>query len=326
MSNLFNCSRAKNHGLGRDTALCPRKTSFYLLLSGVAFAFLFSCGPSREEKQLQEKSALISQTLDLEYPGLQTDSLQGHNFNFMRCADMKLQVENVLNSSNLIESLVENAGGYVSRSEMRSEILSKNSARVQKDSVLESSMYLTKNSLTLRVPAARFDTILREITSLSLFLDQIDKTTEDVKTMIYAKTVQREHLKDFANSIEKKAESPAKLKDFVNAREVVLEKRLSAENKDIEAYILSEKVNFSTLNVELYQAVQVKNSMLVLIPEMPSYEIPFTEQVISSVKNGFGVIKKTLLFFLNNWGILCISLLGYLVFMKIRSLKRNFTF
>jgi hypothetical protein len=316
MSNLKNCSRAKNNGTGTEMTMSLKKTIIYATGLLILFA---ACGPSMEE--FREKSAALSSKISQEYKGLHSDTINGISYNFIRSADMKLQVKNVLSCSNLIENMTKKVGGYLTKSELNTEIISQSTVRSKKDSLLETRMFVTKNCLTIRVPASQFDTTIRQITDLGLFLDYRTQKADDVKTTLYSNSEQKKQYHNFSKKVAKKAEESNQLADVVNAQEAVLAKNMLAEEKEMDSYNLYEQVNYSVIKVELYQPGQISNIMIAALPDVEPYEMPYSAQLGEALMGGLAILKKVLVFLTWCWGVVLPALLIFFLVKRFQNFR-----
>ncbi len=316
MSNLKHCSRANDRSTGAGT--------FYALNKAIVGAFIISIffsGCAQSMDDYREKSSAIDKEISKEYAGLYADSINGMTHNFIRTADMKLEVENVVSASNFIDAIVGKAGGYTAKSEIKTEITSRNSVRIKKDSLLDTRVFVTKNSLIIRVPASHFDSIIRKITDLGLFLDYRSKSAEDVKADLYANSEQKKSYQKFSRDVERSVKKSDKLSEIVNANEGVLEKALAAKQLENESYKLYEQVNYSVINVELYQQPQTSNVLVFSGAPVQPYETPYSTLLIEALIGGMTILKKILLFLAWSWGLVLPAILIFLLCKRYRFFK-----
>lgn len=322
MSNFKNCSGALYTGGGIGTVL-----SFNRLLS-LAFTIALgvlavSCGSNEERNsnfdQFPKTSTDMADSVAAGFPGLHTDTINGITHNFVRTADLKMRVKNVLATTNKIEDLALNYGGYISKSELYAHSLNVRSVRTKKDSLLEINQYLTSSAVRLRVPAYVFDTVIKEITAMGLFVDLRRQEADDVKIKLYANALSEKRLNHFGNALEKKVSANHKLNQINEVEENILKKQMLADSKKIDSYTLADKVNYSTVVVELYQTPQIASFVVPASPEVAVYEPPFYEQVSQSFFSGLNILKKIILLIVNSWSLIVFGMVVYFVVMKLKT-------
>lgn len=288
---------------------------FAALIAGVSF---FSCGPAREEMEKREAYAKasdeISDTVFASVPGIATDTINGVTHNFIRKADIKFKVKDVLNSSKKIEDVVGAAGGYISSSELTSHSQYSNSTRISKDSILEQTYYTTINTISLRVPNQKLDTVLRQISNLALFIDHRNLSSDDVKMKLFSNKLAEERHKNFKKNLIRKTEVlPGKQAQVVTTEDALLNNQAKLDDKKIETYDLADQVNYSTVSIEIYQSPSYIKQYLAVEEQIEPYQPSFFEKAGDGFVNGFGVLKSFILFVINSWGVILILILIYFV-------------
>ena len=80
---------------------------------------------------------------------------------------------------------------------------------------------------------------------------------------------------------------------------------------------LKDKVNFSTVVIELYQKVDYTRE-----PEI-NQETPFTEKFGNSFGNGWDAIKGVFLFLVTIWPIILIGIAGLIFYRRRRKSNKD---
>lgn len=319
MNSLKNCFGASIKSIKTSTLLF-KKTTFVLAV--VASCLMFNaCSSSSEEMQSKEALAEAAAILNGQ-SAITTDTINGVTHNFIRTANLKCKVKDVLNATKNIEDVVAQNGGYVSKSDLNSIVNYNNTVQVKKDSVLEMSYYNTVNTMTIRVPNKLLDTVIRKITALALFVDYRKLSSDDVKLKLVANKLAEARLLKFNHNVAKKSNSTkATEKTTVSTETAILDKQEQADESKIDSYDLADQVNYSTVQLEIYQDQKI-SSLILPKPEVPEvYETPFFTKLGSAFVNGFELLKTCLLFLINSWGLILVLVVAFLVIKKI--LKRN---
>jgi hypothetical protein len=319
MNSIKYCSNASK-AFVRTGMVLPKNFRFKFLSFLIISFFFFSCGSSAERMEDRGASSKASQEVadsaSAYLKGISTDTINGITHNFIRKANLKFKVKDVLFCSKKIEDIVANYGGYVSASELTSNKNYTQSTQINKDSLVEETFFTTINSISIRVPSQRLDTVLRQISDLALFIDYRNLHSDDVKMKLFSNKLAENRYKNFNSSLQQKTNTTkTKTSQVINVEESILNKQTSADEKRIESLELADLVNYSTINIETYQAQAVLKQVLAVPNRIEPYQISFTEKLGNSFLNGFQILKNFILFLVNSWGVILI--LGVLfIFIK----------
>lgn len=306
MNNSNNCSGRRKAWAGPEIPLL--KKWMFLIIPAV----LVSCGEASYERYKAEQSA-VADSVRSYVEGIATDTINGISHNFVRTADVKFKVKNVIQSTTQIERMVRASGGFITKSQVHSDKDYTNNVRFKKDSLVEQTFFTSKGQLTLRVPAKQLDSVLTEITALALFVDHRHLGADDVKLKLYSNMLAENRYSDYKERVTKKTDKTnAKLNQVTNAEETALQKQGMADNTRMESYELVDKVNYSTITLELYQDQQVMTHVTPRPYSIETYKPSFAEKLGLSLQNGFELLKELILFFANIWSVVLI--LGALFF------------
>ncbi len=89
----------------------------------------------------------------------------------VKSADMRLNVDNVVQSVMRMEQVVRRAGGMVEESEIKQGIGRQHDARYTSDSLRRVTLYSPEATLRLRVPVSQMDSVVNAITQMAAFVE-----------------------------------------------------------------------------------------------------------------------------------------------------------
>lgn len=321
MNSIKYCSNASK-AFVRTGMVLPKNFGFKFLSFLIISSVFFSCGQSAERMGDREAASKASQeiadSVSTYLKGIATDTINGITHNFIRKANLKFKVQDVLTSSKKIEDIVANYGGYVSASELTSNKNYTQSTQINKDSLVEETFFTTINSISIRVPSQRLDTVLRLISDLALFIDYRNLHSDDVKMKLFSNKLAENRYKNFNSSLKQKSNtSKAKTNQVINVEESILNKQTTVDEKRIESFELADQVNYSTINIETYQAQAVLKQVLAIPNRIEPYQISFAEKLGNSFLNGFQILKNFILFLVNSWGVLLILAVLFVLGKKV---------
>ena len=314
MNSLKSCSENLTKVFGPGISM-SQKIAF------ISFAFftLAACGPSREGMEYLEKSQAIADSVKSYAGELSTDTIYGVTHNFARTADIKFKVKNVLDASDQIEDLVKGCGGYISLSNLSSQINYKSSVKFKEDSLADITHYTTVNTITLRIPNKELDSVVRAISKLSVFIDSRKLTADDMKLSLYANSLSEKRYHYYEKKVENKIQkSRNDLKQELKGEEEILAKQTLADNTRLNSYLTIDKINYATLFLDLYQdeQISIEKTAIKISPE------PFTPSFGSEMKsaflNGLNILKNIILIIINSWTLILLLVAGFIAYKKIR--------
>jgi hypothetical protein len=317
MNSLKNCSGTYQVWTGRGNALPKR-----IFIASFCLTFLLGCGPSSKEinerMAYAEKSKAVADSVSAYVPGIATDTINGVTHNFIRKADVKCRVKDVLSTTRRIEEIARELGGYVTQSNLNSENNYSQSIQVKKDSVMELIHFTTSSNLMLRIPAPELDSLLNKITAMAQFVDFRHIQASDVKLKLFANQLAERRYAQYKQRVQSKSDiNSGKLNQNVNAEENVLEKQALADNKRVESYELADEVNYCTVSCTLYQPSSTYTALLPSSPRIEVYEPSFGNKLGEAFLNGFDVLKTFIIGLANAWSILLILFFVFLMLQKI---------
>jgi hypothetical protein len=289
-------------------------TSTYLKLSGIVLSaslIIFSCGPSREEKQYQEENAKMadsvavsSETTSQNKTPKQADSTR----EFVRTADMLFKVKDVKIAKFDIERIVFDNKGYVVSSILESHVNYKSSMRSSKDSMTDIINYTVHNDIIIRVPNQQLDKTLSEIATHIDYLDHRKLRADDVTKQYVSSKLTENRFNHHKERVEQQIDTKGKkLTQTVEAENNLFEKQGWADESKLNTMELKHDIAFSTITIAIYQKETTKKEAYAYAFPVEPYTQNFGGKFLSSVTDGASIFADILLFFVKLWPI---ALLG----------------
>ena len=241
----------------------------------------------------------------------------GSNRKFIRTADIKFKVKNVAKSTYAIENLVTKFGGYVTFTDLKSNINSQSETVVSQDSILETTKYTVDNTITLRVPNTRLDTVLKGLVKEVDFLDSRLIKADDVALQLLSNKLSQKRSNKHETRLEKAIDTKGKkLKDISTAEDNLLDKQTQNDATTINTLSLEDQVNFITVTLYLYQRETVKHELIVNEKSVNAYRPNIGLQIADSFKTGWYMLEAIIAFVTQLWALILLGLLGVLVYKK----------
>ncbi|MBP1631531.1 MAG: hypothetical protein H6Q15_2424 [Bacteroidetes bacterium] len=247
---------------------------------------------------------------------------------FIRTAELKFKVKNVIESTYDIENITARTGGFVTYTNLTSDILSTETKEVSLDSSVIVTRFTVTNSIIIRVPNTKLDTTLKQISRNIVYLDSRVIKADDVALQLLSNnlTISRSdkneaRLKDAIDNRGKK------LAETTSAEELLLNKQEQADNARIANLSLRDQINFSTINLIIYQNEGVSYEKILREKKSKQYEPSFGFRILNSLSTGWTIFENIIVFLLNLWGLVLLGIIGFLGYklyvIKFRKKKKE---
>ncbi len=238
---------------------------------------------------------------------------------FIRTADIKAKVSNTIFATYMLENEVNRASGFVTYTNLQSNIQSTNETNISNDSTQITTQFAVINTLTIRVPNIKLDTFLKAIAPLMAFIDHRIIEAEDVKLQMFANTRKQQHLAKYEKQLNNTINKENKTSKVIEAGNELVNSTQEADNRYFENLSLNDKIQFSTLNIYLYQNPQVKTETIAQVKIPQAYNPSFTSKMGASLKRGWIIFEDLFAGLLNLWPIFILAVFGYFIYKNYTS-------
>jgi Domain of unknown function (DUF4349) len=241
------------------------------------------------------------------------------NRQFIRTANMKFKVENVLNTTHTIEDITKRNGGFVAQTNLNSTTNTVSTTPISKDSSIETTTYIVENTITIRVPNTLLDSTLLAIAKHIQFIDNRTIKADDVSLEILSNNLTQTRLnrsqKRVAEAIEKRG---VKLTETTASEEVLLTHQKEADEAAVLNLSLRDQVQFSTIHLTIYQRETSKAEIICHSKELVAYEPSFGLKVMESITIGWHFIEVFIVFIVKFWALFLLCILVYILYKKFK--------
>lgn len=308
MNSLFNCSNKPKRFVRRNLVL---------ILTTVILNFLYSCSDASKttilfnEKTKEEANALSGIISEQEQTPI-TDSINGVGYNFVKTASMKCKVNNVLKTAQTIEDVVLLHGGYLTNNEYTTVSNYENEIQFKKDSLLKIMNFTPHSIITAKIPTQLLDSVLRKIIPLAEFVEYKKSNANNVKLELLANNLIVKRSKDAIKDLNK-TNHKQKVKEPVNSVEYKYEKQTLSDETQLSNINLIDKVNYSQIDLELYQDASNLSKVVAVPPTIKAYAPNYGLRLVNAFVNGVKIIGEIILGLINCWGIIAILFLCFYI-------------
>lgn len=287
-----------------------KKVSIIFLIA--LSATLFSCAPKSSENTSEEASAYDSASVMVSSSAA-VENKKDSTHKFIRTAELKFKVKSVIKSTYDIEDITAWIGGFVTYTNLTSDAISTETKEISLDSSVIITRFVVTNSIIIRVPNTKLDTTLKLISRNIVYLDSRVIKADDVALQILSNslTIKRSDRNEsrLINAIDNRGK---KLTETTSAEELLLTKQEQADNARIANLSLKDQINFSTINLTIYQNEGINYEKIAHLKSSKQYEPGFGFRVIDALSNGWSIFEEIIIFLLNLWGLVLLGLIGFL--------------
>ncbi|WP_299225124.1 DUF4349 domain-containing protein [uncultured Psychroserpens sp.] len=273
-----------------------------ILISCVAISFM-AC---KENMSSNESVSVKSADVKYDYAAVELDDettiksqVGTHqvpaDLKIIKSANARYKVEDVKIATRRIKRIAQNYGAYIS------------------DLRFENNLYQKENRFTIKIPQQHFDIMMDSIGFMVDFVEYENITTKDVT----------EEYIDIQARLETKKEVKSRYESILRKKAITVEDILATEEKlriiqeEIESAqgrlkYLTNKVSYSTIQIDLYETVDFKEEPTV-------YHKTFWSKSKEALIFGWHFIENIVLGIIHVWPLIILGAITY--FLVRRKLK-----
>lgn len=245
-----------------------------------------------------------------------TQEVEGKKF--IKTADVNMEVKNVYESTISIEKYLKENGGFVTKSEMNSSVLSEENFPINDAEAKLVREFRQINDMEVRVPTVKLGEFLEFVNQSNLFLHTRNISAEDVSANIMMADLEEKRMKKTENNIQT-------IKN--NAEKVNLaDNNLSEQNNQkLATYNLSDNLKYSTVNLHLKEPSSRISSIAVTNTKNfdNQYRYNFFYDVKNAIIKGFYLTQEIIVGLFTIWPILLFSGIGFYFWRKRKTVSNE---
>lgn len=240
---------------------------------------------------------------------------------FVRTADLSMEVENVYQSTTRIEKKVAESGGFITESQLYSRVLSKEVFEMDADSVREVKKYFVQNTMTVRIPQQELGNFLHSLGDEMKFLHHRNISAEDVSLNFVMAELEKNRLDKTSEKLGEINKESGKIPDKQNVVSSLDENHSEINFQKISTLKLKDEVAFSTVTLLLNEKEKIAETVVANLKNHDSHYRPgFWYSAGKSVEKGFYFFQSVCLVLLYVWPIWLILLI---VFFGIKFYRKK---
>jgi hypothetical protein len=287
-------------------------------IAGITAILLISCNQNYQELN-DGQSIADSTTASITSSIAAVENGKDSERRFIRTAELKFKVKSVVESTYHIEDIINNNGGFVTYTELKSEIDNTTSVAISADSSLETTYYTVTNAITLRVPNTALDTTLKAIAREIDYLDYRIIKADDVALQILSNNLAQKRAEKNEERLAKAIDNRGKkLNETTLAEEELLHKQQKADEAKIANLSLTDQVKFSTVNLLLYQRQAIKRAVISNNKNIDAYEPGLGTKMLESLVFGWKILESFIVFIAKFWGLFVLAIITLFLFRRYK--------
>ncbi|VBB44306.1 conserved exported hypothetical protein [uncultured Paludibacter sp.] len=238
---------------------------------------------------------------------------------FVRTADLKFKVKSVLKSTYNIEDITVREGGFVTLSNLNSQKNETKTTAISFDSTLETTYFTVSNTMTIRIPNVKLDTVLKQIANNIEYLDFRIIKADDVRLQLLSNDLAQKRSAKHEERLTKAIDNQGKkLYETSDAEENLVNVQEQADNAKVANLSLNDQIKYSTVNIEIYQRETVKREIYANEKNISEYTPGFGFKLWDAIKYGWSIIQSIIVFFVQFWTLFLLFGIGYFIYKKIK--------
>lgn len=289
------------------------------LLFSTLFFSVFACNKNENIEAADGTAALNTESTMMMDSVSSVATLQVKDKQFIKTADVNMEVKDVYEATISIENSLKNLGGFVTSSRLNSNIVSENTYNTSDNDATLVRKFQTQNTMQVRVPTENLGDFLTQINNLKLFLNSRNILAEDVTANIKFAELEAKRNTTTAGNIDKIANNKAK---------VILANENESEGnyQKNAAFQISDQIKYSTVDLFINEPkVRVAEIAVTNTTNIDQkYGSNFFYEVKNALISGFYLIQKLIIGLLSIWPLLLLAAI-ILYFFKKRKMTEKAT-
>lgn len=239
---------------------------------------------------------------------------------FIKTADVNMEVKNVYESTISIEKYLKEKGGFVTNSNLKSNIISEDSYDISSEKAMLIKKFSIDNQMQVRVPTEKLGDFLQFIHKQNLFLNHRTITAEDVTANIKLAKLEESRIKKTENNISKIKNDKDKVQ--------LADQNLSENNQQqVANFDMEDQLKYSTIDIYIKEPkTQISEIEITNTNSIDNkYKYNFFFEAKNAIVDGYYFIQETFIFLLRFWAFFLIGGIGFYFWKKRKTFSKNLT-
>lgn len=292
-----------------------------MVIATIIFAgLLSSCKKSKTAGYAEESKMATADSASVVSDSISMAASQNiKDKQFIKTADVNMEVKNVYESTISIEKYLKENGGFVTNSNLRSNIVSEDSYDISSDKAMLIKKYNTDNQMQVRVPTEKLGDFLQFIHKQNLFLNHRIITAEDVTANIKLAKLEEARIKKTEGNISKIKNDKDKVQ--------LADQNISENNQQkVANFDIEDQLKYSTVDIYIKEPrTQIAEIEITNTNSIDNkYKYNFFFEAKNAMVDGYYFIQETFIFLLRFWAFFLVGGIGFYFWKKRKIVSKNF--
>lgn len=232
-------------------------------------------------------------------------------------AELKYKVQDVVATTSQIERTTIRMGGFILENSVSNSTDYTTHTPVAKDSSLVTKHMALAGTMTIRIPSILLDSTIRHLCSFADYIDYRHIKAEEVTMQLMANQLElkraQNHGKRVETAIHKKGN---RLADVLQGETSLYEGQRNADQTIVQTFDLQDKVDFSTIELTIYQHPSVFQE-IIFTPSTPTTYTPsLWTKVIDALQTGWIMGEWIIIALIKMWFLIALGIGVLVVYRK----------
>ncbi|SIT12084.1 DUF4349 domain-containing protein [Chryseobacterium gambrini] len=281
------------------------KTKYIRLSIATALLLgIYSCKKGEVSSENLEKYASADSAIAISSDSVSSvATMKVKDKQFIKTADVNMEVKDVYDATISIEKSVQELGGFVTHSDLKSNVVSEETYNTSDEQAMLIKKYQSENTMQVRVPTEKLGELLTLINNKKLFLNARSINAEDVTANIKYSALEAQRNKKTTDNI-------AQMK--VNKDKVTMsdENMKEGNSQQLESMNMTDMLKYSTVDIYIKEPkirvaeIAVTNTQSI----DDKYKFDFLYSAKSAFVEGYYLIQKIVVGLITVWPIVLIGI------------------
>ncbi|WP_426274632.1 DUF4349 domain-containing protein [Chryseobacterium sp. S-02] len=296
------------------------KTTYIRLSIATALLLgIYSCKKQETVEHYGEASGINDSTAVTTLDSISSvATLKVKDKHFIKTADVNMEVKDVYDATISIEKSVQELGGFVTHSNLKSNVISEDTYNTSNEEAMLIKKYQSENSMQVRVPISKLGEFLTQINDKKLFLNSRSINAEDVTSNIKYAELEGKRIKKTGDNISQLKTNKDKVQ--LNDENMSESNQQQYANMDV-----TDNLKYSTVDIYIKEPkIRIAEIAITNTKSIDDqYKFSFIYSVKSAFVEGYYLIQKIIIGLIVIWPILLIGAVVLFIYKKRKSARRQ---
>ncbi len=292
-----------------------KSPTFNIVLGSLILTTIFSCNKTETAGAYdQVNSSEPTSQSEISDSISSVATLQIKDKQFIKSAQVNMEVEDVYDATISIEKSLKNLNGFVTSSELNSQILSEKTYTISDEKAMMVRHFQSENNMQVRIPTERLGEFLTLINDKKIFLNSRVILAEDVTANIRLAELEAKRNAKTAKNISQLKTN----KDKVNMTD---DNESETNYQKVASFEMSDQIKYSNVQIFLKEP-QIRVAQIAVTNTQNienQYQYNFFYDAKNALVDGFYLIQKIIIGVFSIWPLLLLGILTTVLYRKYKT-------